>query len=490
MHRATLLLSLALLCAASLSHAAPPKKSPDKAPAVGLLKQADAIANQVANIRGLPLKGPIKKGVYNRAQLRASLLQKISEEYSDAEIENEALAFKRLGLLPASLNYKDTVLDLLTSQIAGFYDPDARELYIMKGLSSAMQRPTMAHEIFHGIQDQHFDLKRTQGPFNPKTFSDYQLARSSLIEGDATILMLDFSLYEAKTLPQPKTTSIIDMPMFSGLIRSTTLENLSNLEQFGGATDPALANVPPIIKDPLVFPYIGGLRFVVFARAGKTWAEFDKIYQNPPVSTEQIIHPEKYFSGDMPTILDFDASKALPGSTKVYDNVLGEYQLYVALKEYLRSPVHGPKVAFDNPSVATTGWDGDRLLTYKSKAGQVVTVHMSVWDSPKDAGEYHDALISGVTRRYKSPKTTKCAKATCLKTPDNKHVRIERAKDIVLYIDGADDPAALTRVRDAAMTTLKRVPFATERARQQVLFEAKLKKDAAKKKKGASPKKK
>ncbi|MEM9691724.1 MAG: hypothetical protein AAGA56_04210 [Myxococcota bacterium] len=121
------------------------------------------------------------------------------------------------------MDYKKMMLDLFTEQIAGFYDPEAAELYIMKGLPSALQRPTLAHEVFHGIQDQHFDLNSVRGPFTGKENGDFILARTALIVGDATVLMLDFSMLDSTSnLPQG-VSSIVDVPMVAGLIRSVSL---------------------------------------------------------------------------------------------------------------------------------------------------------------------------------------------------------------------------------------------------------------------------
>src|SRR5690606_12199035 len=137
-----------------------------------------------------------------RDQLRSVLLNKLSEEVSDDQISAEGKVYQRLGLVPADLDYKKVLLDVLTEQIAGFYDQTTKELYVMRGIPMTLQRPAMAHELFHAIQDQHFDIQKLQDPFSTIENGDYALARSALLEGDATIVMFDFSLYESGNLPQ------------------------------------------------------------------------------------------------------------------------------------------------------------------------------------------------------------------------------------------------------------------------------------------------
>ncbi|MEM9691725.1 MAG: hypothetical protein AAGA56_04215 [Myxococcota bacterium] len=233
-----------------------------------------------------------------------------------------------------------------------------------------------------------------------------------------------------------------------------------------------------------MFPYLAGLRFVFFARAQKTWTQFDEIYKNPPVSTEQIIHPEKYFANELPTILEFSARKALPQHTKVYDNVLGEFQTYLMLHESLHPEKSAKKTSIDI-SQAAAGWGGDRLLAYLDKSGNVLTVHASTWDTDKDAVEFFQAFQAGLKQRYSSAKVVPCAKKIrtdqtfCLSVPGTRphRVHLEIRKDRVLYIDGAPETKAspdsqpVHAIREATIESFKRVPF--KKALQQAEKRAK-----------------
>lgn len=452
---------LVLLLATPLVAQTPPDQGLDASEAE-LLKTADEIANQVAKIRGLPLTNPIKKGIKRRDELRGVLIAKLAEEVSDAQIEAEGDVYKRLGLIPKDMDYKKVLLDVLSEQIAGFYDQKTKELYVMQGIPMSFQKPAMAHELFHAVQDQHFDILKMQSPFNSTENGDFALARSALLEGDATIVMLDYSLYEAGNLPQGDVTSVVDIPLIAGTLRTMSFDDLTALEQLmGGSSDApadmqagaeALSQAPAVFKELLMFPYFAGMRFVVASRIGKTWKDFDAVYENPPVSTEQILHPEKYYAGDDPQFLTYSVGNALPGYVPIYDTVLGEFQTRLWLK--LMSDGQGHEVASE-------GWDGDRLIALKNGEHVVVTT-VFAWDTENDASEFHQALVNSTIKRYPSAvrhdRSGKHGESVCLVVDERESVYLERWGDLVVYIEGPPSlgPHSTGKVREAIAASLKR----------------------------------
>lgn len=498
--RAPLLILIASLTLVSApATAQQDDRKPDRPPTSGLLEQADLIAREVAVIRGLGLVEPLNKGVKTRDELHAELIARIDRDYSAEEIEAEARVYKTLGLLPEELDYKQLVLDLFTEQIAGFYDQEVGELYIMAGLPQALQRPTMAHEIFHALQDQHFDIGALQAPFSSKENGDFSLARSALLEGDATALMIDFTLREQGQLPlrdgegRVTATTLAQMPGVVGLVGNMTLENLSALESMSGDVASgekgasAMEKAPAVIRESMLFPYLGGLRFVVMAfhRLG-SWEKVNEIYAAAPVSTEQIIHPERYFAGDEPVLLESKPEQGFgAGWSRTYDNVAGEFQMHLTLRHHLR--LERPKGAplFDvDINRAVEGWGGDRLMGFEGPDGQFAVVHLSAWDTVEDAREYHAALLAAVETRHHGGalrKQTSAAghgQAACYTLGEGsarQRVYVEQWGDMVLHIEGIGHvempkgkqrEAPVFRVRDATFDTLARVPFAEEVARR------------------------
>lgn len=454
-----------------------------------LLHEASSIAEKVGEIRGLALLHPIPKGVQDREQLRAMLLERFEEEVSEEEFEAETLVYKRLGLFDEDLDYRLLMLDLLTEQIAGFYDQEKKELYIMEGLPGPVQRPAMAHEIFHAIQDQHFDIDRLLKTYTSLENGDFALARLALIEGDASVLMIDYELYDKGVLPQNKARSIADIPPLAAALIEMDAEQLSAVEQlqpsgpgFDGdaipsLTDSVLGRAPRLIRDVLLFPYIGGMRFVLRARAGRSWSAFNAIYEQAPVSTAQILHPERYFEGDFPLEIRFDLGEAMPEYEPIYESVLGELQTRSWLNTHF-DEMEGQRSA----EAIAAGWDGDRIRGYRGPDGEVLVVHMSTWRSVEEAQAFAMALEATARHRHRAQSAHnegKYGESWCIRPGDEakgERIYVERWGEIVLYIEGApsklDDAgretdSALYMIRDAAWKSHRRLPFEQELRRRE-----------------------
>jgi hypothetical protein len=209
------------------------------------------------------------------------------------------------------------------------------------------------------------------------------------------------------------------------------------------------------------------MRFIVMARTGRTWDEVNAIYEHPPVSTEQILHPERYFEGDDPQYLTFESDAALSGWNRIYDSVMGEFQLL----QFLRA--HSSKSGVD-PAAAAAGWDGDRIHAWEDpETGRVALTLVSAWDSREDAEEFYAATVATVAARYPDgqPHTAqgKHGESTCMVVgPEAERVYVERWGDLVLYVEGAPsavdedgnetDPS-MYNLREQTWKTLQRASF-------------------------------
>jgi hypothetical protein len=373
-----------------------PSATPKAAPST-LASAADAIARQVSALRGLRSTGELKRGVLTREQIGAKLRERLGQEYTPAEVRAEAQVLARLGLLPPTVDYGQLLIDLLMEQIAGFYDPFARQLYIADWLPLEMQRPAMAHEIEHALQDQHFDLKLFATPI--KEDGDRQLARSALVEGDGTMLMLEFQA-QAMGLPTDGLAELI-----SGLGKQ--MLSAGGL----GAQTPLFEKAPQFIKDTMLFPYLSGLSFVAALKQRGSWARIDEVWRTPPESTEQVLHPEKYLAHEPPVRVGAAALAPLAGKKELRRDVLGEL-VFRILFEQASTPEEAERAA--------SGWGGDRIVSYEGPtAGLPTLVSLSVWDSEADAREAEEAA-----RRF-------LAKLTSSAGP--------------LYVDAAGDEATCQR---------------------------------------------
>jgi len=383
-----------------------------------LLKDADRIAAKVSEMRGLSLNEPIKRGVMNKDQITERLLQRVKDEYAPEELAREEVALKRLGLIPLDKKYLDMVIELLKQQIAGFYDPWEKELYIMEGAGALGGEEVMAHEIDHALQDQHFGLKKWLAEV--KKNADATLARQALVEGDGTVLMIEYKDQKAGSGPtswaEPEFVQDQAAAIRMGLV--------------------LMSDVPLYLRESLVFPYVNGLKFVGSARASKSWGEVDGFYKKPPLSTEHIIHPDKYDTYERP--VEIRAAK-LKGRALGYDNVLGEMGLWLLLRQ------HG--LSEDMAKEAVGGWGGDRIAVFTppdktSDPASATAVIYTVWDRSADADEFFAGAMGVLAGLSGGSVLVKNDNHVDFKGPSGV-ASIEKKKDAVLLVVGPEVNAAL-----------------------------------------------
>jgi hypothetical protein len=401
-----------------------------------LLKKADAIAAKVAKLRGLDQKRTIKRGVMQKHEIRKRLIERVDGEYSAAELAAEELAMKRLGLLPADADYKKLVIDLLTDQIAGFYDPVEQQLYIAGWQQTGMEMfedILMAHEIDHALQDQHFGLRKFMRP--DKGNSDATVARQALVEGDGTALMFEYMM-SSMGMEMPwadqKTTAMMSEQMTTAMAGS------------------AMATIPLVLREGLIFPYMKGLAFVAHFRKHHPWKRIDAIYKKPPLSTEHILHPEKYLAYERPDEIKAGAIAALAGFERVYDNVNGEFGLAIFLRQHAgarmkrRGDVYAPR---EKAERAAAGWGGDRLAIYappghEGKLAGTVGVSYSVWDETADAIEFFE-MLSDAMPSLSGGKAIKDGEEYIEYRDDSGATFLaQRKNDAVVLVMGADQSKA------------------------------------------------
>ncbi|MDQ3898318.1 MAG: hypothetical protein M3326_13920, partial [Actinomycetota bacterium] len=238
----------------------------------------EEIKAQVAAIRGLPWKGSLPIRVLTQEELaqrvRALNAKEIAEHREEMAADESVL--KLLKLIPKDLDYAKAVDDLLAGLVLGFYDDEAKELFVGGGGSAtpdAATRSTLAHELTHALTDQHFDFASKTKVLDDQHRTEEAFAFTALIEGDANLV--------------------------ESLWQERHLSDRERLEAaLGGSADGgALAKAPQYLLDSLRFPYEEGLAFVRSRYRAGGFAEVDNAYRRPPTSTEQILHPETYTTG-------------------------------------------------------------------------------------------------------------------------------------------------------------------------------------------------
>ncbi|MEA2205295.1 MAG: hypothetical protein QOE77_2071 [Blastocatellia bacterium] len=369
-----------------------------RAPAVrntALAAATASVLKETSEIRKLSVLRPVRSSTQSRAEIERMLIKSLDEESTPAELHATEITFKKLGLAPAGFQFRQFLIQLLTEQVAGYYDPKSKQFYLADWLEVDVQKPVLAHELTHALQDQHFNLRRFE--HWSKSDGDAELAAHALVEGDASLVM---ALYVA------------DNPLRALSFLKSMTAGLGSTEQ--------LDRAPRVLRETLLFPYYEGLFWTkeLYKRGG--WTAVSQAFTELPKSTEQILHAEKYFAKepvikvnlpDISPLLNANAAKTKRAEAAVnartngpqppaaslwkridYD-VTGEWGYYLLLDQFLKSA--------DESKRAAAGWGGDRYAVYEQAgADEVFIVQATAWDSERDAREFFDAYAKRTDLRY------------------------------------------------------------------------------------------
>ena len=327
------------------------------------------INEQVRAMRGLEEKTPIEPEIVSSDEMAQVVRSALERDYPASEVTADERLYHGLGLLAKDKKLKDVYIDLLESQVAGVYDPIDKKLYVVSkaGDVGPVERTFYAHEYDHALQDQTFDLEAITEGLQDET--DEALARQSLVEGDAYVLMTYW------------------------LQQNLTPEELTAVIQ--ASVDPeaqqALTRVPPIVQAQLIFSAIQGTQFVGGIQMDGDWAAVDAAFADPPQSTEQVLHPEKFAAREAPIKVDLPddlAAKMGSGWSVIDEDTMGEHQTAIWLGS-------GSVAAADD---ASAGWGGDRITLLGGPNDSWAIAWHTVWDSDDDAAEFEVTAEAAVEK--------------------------------------------------------------------------------------------
>jgi hypothetical protein len=337
---------------------------------------AQAVQEAVAELRGLRFRRRVPVTVESPARLARRLLRVLAAETDRAELARQGRALELLGQLPPGTDLRRLLQGIQAESVLGFYlpgRPPKGGLYVRSARGiDPYARVVLAHELTHAVTDQHFDLTRADRLEAATGREDELAAYSGLVEGDATLTM---QRYLAERLTQAE-------QLDAGLVAS-------------GQRTPIRDAAPPVIRESLLFPYQEGLRFVrrLYQQGG--WATVDRAYRDPPTSTEQLLHPERYLRDrDRPQAVAVpDLSGRLGSGWRPSAQLgFGELDARLLLQEEL--PVTAAEAA-------AAGWDGGRLRTFQ-RGPRTALVLRTAWDSAAEAGQFCTAMRRWASARFGS----------------------------------------------------------------------------------------
>lgn len=310
-------------------------------------KSPNSLKDTVERIGKLKFKTNVEIKYFSREEIKKYIENIFEKEYPDDLVRKESLYLYFMGFTNNIFNIKKIRKKLILSNIAGFYNEKTKELYALNDYKNVdmINSLIIIHELRHAIQDQYFGLDKILKDISD--FDDRKLSSLSAVEGDATFVMLRY-------MDMP--TELIDSSFSSETLLSFTPNANRNV----------LYSVPSILRYQLVMPYSEGVKFTYHIFKKKGWKRLNKVLLNPPVSSEQILHPEKYLKGENP--IDVKINLKMESLPLFYEGVIGEFYLNVLLS--------------DNNKIEdyAIGWNGDKFKLYFNE-NDYVLLWKSYWDS-------------------------------------------------------------------------------------------------------------
>jgi hypothetical protein len=339
-------------------------------------------------LRGLDFKKEVAVGSYSKEELLEFLKAEFEKDLPREKAVRYQRGYAKFGLIPADLDIFEAYMDLFGSAIAGFYHPKTKQLRLiraseeggaeekmLKAMGIDMERVTLVHELTHAAQDQHFELSTL--PLEDETNDDLLMAIKSAIEGDASVVGWKYGLKDKFDL---------------------AIGNINATYQTGLLPGKA-GNLPAYLRQSLTFPYGHGADFVVkyLKETDGDFKNLSKLFADFPLSSEQILHPEKYYlERDNPTLVTLpDIAKLLgDGWKESFNNVHGEFSIRLLLREFKSDQLRLLAI-----NKAAAGWDGDRYVVLEN-GDRTMYVWYSTWDTEDDAQQFAEAYRLALEKKY------------------------------------------------------------------------------------------
>ncbi len=360
-----------------------------------LFRSVDDILQFASKDSSLPIKQPVKRTLTSRDQVVAYITKHMAEDEDAQRLRRSELVLKKFGLLPRDFDLQTFLLALLREQVAGYYDPKTKTVNLLDWVDVEQQRPVLAHELTHALQDQSFGLEKwmkagagdVAANRKDSTQADIEsdeaaAARQAVVEGQAMVVLIDYML-------EPTGQSLKDSPQIVEALKQGMLVGTADSIQFH--------NAPLYLKEALTFPYRYGIDFVadVLAKDGKEKA-FAGVFANPPRTTREIMEPKTYLSGEHLEAMRLPDFQKIFKSYDLFDSgAVGEFDVAVLIDQYA-----GSKTSHD----LYPHWRGGYYYAARPKSnaeGTLGLLYVSRWSSPQTAGEFAAIYARSLEKRYR-----------------------------------------------------------------------------------------
>ena len=369
-----------------------PEKIISPSEAKELFRSVDELLKFASDDTGLPIKHEVKRKLTDRHEVESYLEKGMKDDKDAKRLERSSEVLKKFGLLPRDFQLGPFLVAMLKEQVAGYYDPKKKTVNILNWVDAEQQKPVLAHELTHALQDESFDMEKwmkqaeTEGEKkNDPTPADIDTdeeseAREAVVEGQAMVVMMDYSL-----VPLGKT--LLDMPQIGEALKKGMLD---------GPDSPTFRNAPIFLKEELTFPYRYGMDFTLaLEKAGGKKLGFAGAFQDPPATTREIMEPDTYLAHEkIEPVKRLDFKKDFEKYDTFDIGAIGEFDVDVLVEQYA-----GQKEA----EAIYPEWRGGYYFAGRgkgAKSGPLGVLYVSRWSTPEKAAEFAAVYAKSLKQRY------------------------------------------------------------------------------------------
>ena len=371
-----------------------------------LFRSVDEILKFASDDTGLPIDHEVKRRLADRKEVESYLQKGMKDDKDAKRLERSSIVLKKFGLLPRDFDLGPFLVAMLKEQVAGYYDPKKKTVNILNWIDPEQQKPVLAHELTHALQDQSFGMEKwmkeaeTEGdkkldptPADIDTDEESE-AREAVVEGQAMVVMMDYTL-------APTDKTLLEMPQIGEALKQGMLD--------GPADSPTFRDAPIFLKEELTFPYRYGMDFTLeLEKSGGKEQAFAGAFKDPPKTTREIMEPDTYLAHEkLDPVKRIDFKKDLAGYDAFDIGAMGEFDVDVLVEQYA-----GRKEA----ESIYPAWRGGYYYAGRvkgTKSGPLGVLYVSRWSSPAKAAEFGAVYAKSLAQRYQKRQALGAGRQSC-----------------------------------------------------------------------------
>jgi len=359
-----------------------------------LFRSVDEILQFASQDTGLPIKHKVKRRLTKRDEVQSYIQKNMKEDKDAKRLERSSAVLKKFGLLPRNFDLSKFLVTMLREQVAGYYDVKTKTVNLLNWLDVEQQKPVLAHELTHALQDQSFGIEKwmkgstenSDNKENDPSPSDIEndeetAARQAVVEGQAMAVLLDYSL-------APTGKTLLDSPQIVDALKQGML--------VGTADSPAFRDAPIFLKEELTFPYRYGLDFTsALLQAGGKQLAYAGAFKDPPKTTREIMEPETYLAHEkLEPMKMIDMERDFKGYEPFDIGAMGEFDVDILVEQY---------AGRDEAGAMYPEWRGGYYFAGRpkgDKSAPIGLLYVSRWSSAAKAAEFAAVYAKSLAQRY------------------------------------------------------------------------------------------